>query len=72
MPPPWLPALKTADFTVMSMETKPYRRRPQPPFTTSTLQQTAGNRLGMGARAVMRGPKPSTRTATSPICEPIR
>lgn len=46
--------LKTADFTVMSMETKPYRRRPQPPFTTSTLQQTAGNRLGMGARAVMR------------------
>ena len=52
-------ALKTADFTVMSMETKPYRCRPQPPFTTSTLQQTAGNRLGMGARAVMRaGPKP--------------
>lgn len=47
-------ALKTADFTVMSMETKPYRRRPQPPFTTSTLQQTAGNRLSMGARAVMR------------------
>ncbi|PJM79067.1 type I DNA topoisomerase [Bifidobacterium scaligerum] len=46
--------LKSADFTVMSMETKPYRRRPQPPFTTSTLQQTAGNRLGMGARAVMR------------------
>lgn len=46
--------LKNADFTVMSMETKPYRRRPQPPFTTSTLQQTAGNRLGMGARAVMR------------------
>lgn len=47
-------ALRTADFTVMSMETKPYRRRPQPPFTTSTLQQTAGNRLGMGARVVMR------------------
>lgn len=47
-------ALKNADFTVMSMETKPYRRRPQPPFTTSTLQQAAGNRLGMGSRAVMR------------------
>lgn len=47
-------ALKNVDFTVMSMETKPYRRRPQPPFTTSTLQQTAGNRLGMGSRAVMR------------------
>lgn len=46
--------LRDVPFTVMSMETKPYRRRPQPPFTTSTLQQTAGNRLGMGARAVMR------------------
>ncbi|KFI47477.1 type I DNA topoisomerase [Bifidobacterium biavatii] len=47
-------ALRTAAFTVMSMETKPYRRRPQPPFTTSTLQQTAGNRLGMSSRATMR------------------
>ncbi|OZG62043.1 DNA topoisomerase I [Bifidobacterium lemurum] len=47
-------ALKSAAFTVMSMETKPYRRRPQPPFTTSTLQQTAGNRLGMSSRATMR------------------
>ncbi|KAB8288362.1 DNA topoisomerase I [Bifidobacterium ramosum] len=47
-------ALKSATFTVMSMETKPYRRRPQPPFTTSTLQQTAGNRLGMGSRQTMR------------------
>ena len=46
--------LADATFTVASMETKPYRRRPLPPFTTSTLQQTAGNRLGMGARAVMR------------------
>ena len=47
-------ALRTADFTVMSMETKPYRRRPVPPFTTSTLQQTAGNRLGMSSRQTMR------------------
>ncbi|MCH9276055.1 type I DNA topoisomerase [Bifidobacterium amazonense] len=47
-------ALRAAAFTVMSMETKPYRRRPQPPFTTSTLQQTAGNRLGMSSRATMR------------------
>lgn len=38
----------------MSMETKPYRRRPQPPFTTSTLQQAAGNRLGMSSRQTMR------------------
>ena len=46
--------LKNQDFTVTGMETKPYRRRPQPPFTTSTLQQTAGNRLGMSSRATMR------------------
>lgn len=41
-------------FTVEGMETRPYRRRPQPPFTTSTMQQTAGNRLGMSSRASMR------------------
>ncbi|WP_302165128.1 type I DNA topoisomerase [uncultured Bifidobacterium sp.] len=47
-------ALECATFTVASMETKPYRRRPVPPFTTSTLQQTAGNRLGMSSRQTMR------------------
>lgn len=47
-------ALRQAAFTVMSMESKPYRRRAQPPFTTSTLQQTAGNRLGMSSRQTMR------------------
>ncbi|RBP99463.1 type I DNA topoisomerase [Bifidobacterium xylocopae] len=46
--------LKAAEFTVTSLETKPYHRRPQPPFTTSTMQQTAGNRLGMSSRASMR------------------
>ena len=46
--------LEFATFTVASMETKPYRRRPVPPFTTSTLQQTAGNRLGMSSRQTMR------------------
>ncbi len=54
------------------METKPYRRRPQPPFTTSTLQQTAGNRLGMGARAVMRAAQSLYENGYTPICEPIR
>lgn len=43
-----------ASLTVMSMETKPYHRRPVPPFTTSTLQQSAGNSLGMSSRATMR------------------
>ena len=47
-------ALEFATFTVASTETKPYRRRPVPPFTTSTLQQTAGNRLGMSSRQTMR------------------
>lgn len=47
-------ALEFATFTVASMETKPYRRCPVPPFTTSTLQQTAGNRLGMSSRQTMR------------------
>jgi DNA topoisomerase-1 len=46
--------LKDKDFMVQGMDTKPYRRRPQPPFTTSTLQQTAGNRLAMSSRSTMR------------------
>ena len=46
--------LREAPFTVESMESRPYRRRPLPPFTTSTLQQTAGNRLGMSSRQTMR------------------
>ncbi len=47
-------SLQKADFIVDAMETKPYRRRPLPPFTTSTLQQTAGNRLSMSSRQTMR------------------
>lgn len=47
-------SLGAADFVVNSMDTKPYRRRPLPPFTTSTLQQTAGNRLSMSSRQTMR------------------
>ncbi|MFP1699273.1 type I DNA topoisomerase [Gardnerella vaginalis] len=47
-------SLGAADFVVSSMDTKPYRRRPLPPFTTSTLQQTAGNRLSMSSRQAMR------------------
>ena len=47
-------SLQNVDFVVKDMETKPYRRRPLPPFTTSTLQQTAGNRLSMSSRQTMR------------------
>lgn len=35
-----------ADYTVTDVTVKPTKRAPQPPFTTSTLQQEAGRRLG--------------------------
>jgi DNA topoisomerase-1 len=46
--------LDGAAFTVRSLETKPYSRRPAAPFTTSTLQQEAGRKLRMGSRQTMR------------------
>ena len=39
---------------VASVAAKPYRRRPAPPFITSTLQQEAARRLRLSASAVMR------------------
>lgn len=41
-------------FKVASVETKESGRRPPAPFTTSTLAQTAGRRLGMTSRQTMR------------------
>ncbi|MCL2423293.1 MAG: type I DNA topoisomerase, partial [Micrococcales bacterium] len=41
-------------FTVTSVDTKPYTRRPAAPFTTSTLQQEASRKLRMSARSTMR------------------
>ncbi|WP_425955207.1 type I DNA topoisomerase [Xylanimonas sp. McL0601] len=41
-------------FAVRSLETKPYSRKPAAPFTTSTMQQEAGRKLRMNARAAMR------------------
>jgi DNA topoisomerase-1 len=46
--------LDAADFSVRSLETKPYTRRPAPPFTTSTMQQEAGRKLRMSSRQAMR------------------
>jgi DNA topoisomerase I len=43
-----------ADFTVRSVERKPYTRRPAPPFMTSTLQQEASRKLRFAARRTMR------------------
>ena len=46
--------LEGGEFFVGSVETKPTRRNPQPPFTTSTLQQEASRKLGFGARRTMQ------------------
>ena len=46
--------LQNADFTVRSVEEKPYRRSPAAPFMTSTLQQEAGRKLGFAAARAMR------------------
>ena len=47
-------ALETATFTVASVEAKPVKRHPQPPFTTSTLQQEASRKLGFAPAHTMR------------------
>jgi DNA topoisomerase I len=41
-------------YTVRSIEEKPWRSRPKPPFMTSTLQQEGGRKLRMSANQVMR------------------
>ncbi len=40
--------------TVRSVEEKPYKSSPKPPFITSTLQQAGNNQLGMTAQRTMR------------------
>ena len=47
-------SLKASSLTVKSMEESPRTERPKPPFTTSTMQQDAGSRLGWGAQITMR------------------
>lgn len=45
--------LERSTFEVASVESKPYRRRPSAPFTTSTLQQEAGRKLRFSAKQTM-------------------
>jgi DNA topoisomerase-1 len=45
--------LENSDWKVSKVESKPYTKRPAPPFTTSTLQQDANRKLGMSARRTM-------------------
>jgi DNA topoisomerase I len=45
--------LTGADFSVKSVERKPYRRSPYAPFRTTTLQQEASRKLGFSAKYTM-------------------
>ncbi|MEO9338971.1 type I DNA topoisomerase [Mesorhizobium sp. SB112] len=46
--------LDGAKFKTLSVEAKPTKRNPGPPFTTSTLQQAASSRLGFSANRTMQ------------------
>jgi len=46
--------LQGQSLTVKSTEESPRTERPKAPFTTSTMQQDAGSRLGWGAQLTMR------------------
>jgi hypothetical protein len=46
--------LEVATFSVANIESKPAKRHPYPPFTTSTLQQEASRKLGLAPAQTMR------------------
>ena len=46
--------LDGADYRTLSVEAKPTKRNPFPPFTTSTLQQAASSKLGFSASRTMQ------------------
>ena len=46
-------AVTSRTLSVLSVEAKPAARNPHPPFMTSTLQQEASRKLGMGAKQCM-------------------
>src|SRR6266540_1500475 len=46
--------LRDADYRVLEVRQKEVKRRPAPPFTTSTLQQEASRKLGFSAKRTMR------------------
>ena len=46
--------IKSSHFRVKSVESKPTKRNPYPPFTTSTLQQEASRKLGFSASRTMQ------------------
>ncbi|MEL6838002.1 MAG: type I DNA topoisomerase [Pseudomonadota bacterium] len=46
-------AINSRDLVIKSVEAKPATRNPSPPFMTSTLQQEASRKFGMGAKQTM-------------------
>ncbi|MCG8440985.1 MAG: type I DNA topoisomerase, partial [Caulobacterales bacterium] len=46
--------VEAGQFRVASVEAKPTKRNPAPPFTTSTLQQEAGRKLGFSPSRAMQ------------------
>ena len=46
-------AITSRELIVKSVEAKPATRNPSPPFMTSTLQQEASRKFGMGAKQTM-------------------
>ena len=49
----FLEKCKDSSFSVQDIQTKPVRRTPAPPFTTSTLQQEAAHKLGFTVAQTM-------------------
>lgn len=49
----FLEKCKSSEFKVSSIETKPGKKSPAPPFTTSTLQQEASRKLGFSVAQTM-------------------
>ncbi|MBV9331442.1 MAG: type I DNA topoisomerase [Alphaproteobacteria bacterium] len=49
-----LEAITSGRFKIDSVESKPVKRHPAPPFITSTLQQEASRKLGFAAKHTMR------------------
>lgn len=50
----FLESCRDARFTIASVTTRPAKRTPAPPFTTSTLQQEAARKLGFPVALTMR------------------
>ena len=50
----FLESCKGATFTIDEVNTKPMKKYPAPPFTTSTLQQEAARKLGLSVMQTMR------------------